>query len=205
MAGAVADISLRAGDAGGEPLAVLHGNKPVLAAMPDLDGHPDVAEVEPPASQLRRAVIPPALVARTQSDLVGFGEPLGQVPGQNLGVDGREEALELFSELFLRGPENPFPGLAEIAARCLRVGEERLSALYVGLAHPGEVVKALDSVRRDRRHRGDGDSDVRQQSRAREGVRAAPGYTPDAEPVVPEPLGDGPDVVCSRRHGVTGV
>src|SRR5215469_14864436 len=89
MAGAVADISLRAGDAGGEPLAVLHGNKPVLAAMPDLDGHPDVAEVEPPACQLRRAVIPPALVARTQSDLVCFGEPLGQVPGQNLGVDGR--------------------------------------------------------------------------------------------------------------------
>jgi hypothetical protein len=118
MAVAVADISLRARDAGGQPLAVLHGNKPVLAAVPDLDGHPDVAEIEPPAGQVRRSVIPPALVARGEGDLVGLGEPSGQVPGQDLGVDGREEALELFSELLRRGRENLLPVLAQIAARC---------------------------------------------------------------------------------------
>ena len=50
MAVAVADIRLRARDAGGQPLAVLHGNKPVLTTVPDLDRHPDVAETEPPAS-----------------------------------------------------------------------------------------------------------------------------------------------------------
>src|SRR6185312_14531723 len=51
MAVAVADIGLRTRDGGGQPLAVLRGNKPVLAAMPDLDGHLDVAEIKPPASQ----------------------------------------------------------------------------------------------------------------------------------------------------------
>src|SRR5215469_8315122 len=116
MAVAVADISLRTRDAGGQPLAVLHGNKPVLAAMPDLDGHLDVAEIKPPASQVRRSVIPPALVARGESDLVGLGEPSGQVPGQDLGVDGREEALELFGELLRRSRENLVPGLAQVAA-----------------------------------------------------------------------------------------
>jgi hypothetical protein len=68
----VADISLSARDVGGQPLAVLYGNKPVLAPVPDLDRHPDVAEIEPPASQVRRSVIPPALVGREDSDLVGL-------------------------------------------------------------------------------------------------------------------------------------
>jgi ABC-type multidrug transport system ATPase subunit len=120
MAVAVADISLRARDAGGQPLAVLHGNKPVLAAVPDLDGHPDVAEIEPPAGQGCRFVIPPALVARGEGDLLGLGEPSGQVPGQDLGVDGRQEALDRFSELLRRGREDLLPVLAQIAAKCLR-------------------------------------------------------------------------------------
>jgi hypothetical protein len=77
MAVAVADISLRARDAGGQPLAVLDGNRPVLAAVPDLDGNPDVAEIEPPARQGRRSVISPALVARGEGDLLGLGEPSG--------------------------------------------------------------------------------------------------------------------------------
>src|SRR5215469_7510878 len=102
MAVAFADISLRTGDGGGQPLAVLHGNKPVLVTMPDLDGYPDVVEIEPPVRQVRRSVIPPALVARGDGDLVGLGEPSGQVPGQRLRVGGREEVLDDFSELLRR-------------------------------------------------------------------------------------------------------
>src|ERR1700728_4692983 len=64
MAVAVADVSLRAGDAGGQPLDVLHVNKPVLAAVPDLYRDPDVGQLEPPAGHRRHFVIPPALVAR---------------------------------------------------------------------------------------------------------------------------------------------
>src|ERR1700722_3462042 len=75
MAVAVADISLRARDAGGQPLAVLHGNKPVLTAVPDLHGHPNVTQIEPPAGQVRGSVIPPALVAWGEGDLVGLSEP----------------------------------------------------------------------------------------------------------------------------------
>jgi hypothetical protein len=122
VAVAVADISLRARNAGGQPLAVLDGNNPVLAAVPDLDGHPDVAEIEPPARQGRRFVIPPALVARREGDLLGLGEPSGQVSGQDLGVGGGEDALERFSELFRRGREDLLPVLAQLAAVCLRVG-----------------------------------------------------------------------------------
>ncbi len=89
--------------------------------MPDLDWHPDVAEIEPPAREVRHSVIPPALVARGQGDLVGLGEPVGQVAGQGRRVDGGHEAVELFSELLRRGRENHFPRLAQIAASCLGV------------------------------------------------------------------------------------
>jgi hypothetical protein len=128
MAVAVADVSLGAGDAGGQPLPVLHGNEPVLAAVPDLDRHPDVAQVEPPARQLRRSVIPPALVARGESDLVGLGQPSEQVPGQHLGVDGGDEALQVCAELLRRGREDLLPALAQIEAGRLLVGEEQLKA-----------------------------------------------------------------------------
>ena len=92
MAVAVADVSLGPRDAGGQPLPVLHRNEPVLAAVPDLDRHSDPAEVKPPAGQLRRSVIPPALIARGKSDLMGLGQPSEQVPGQDLGVGGRDQA-----------------------------------------------------------------------------------------------------------------
>src|SRR5215469_11289127 len=99
--------------------------------MPDLDGHPDVLEIESPASQVRYRVIPPALIARGQAVLLVLAEPSGHIRGQGLGIDGREEALENFSELLRRGRENLFPGLAQIAAGCLRVGEEQLCVLGV--------------------------------------------------------------------------
>src|ERR1022692_4177205 len=205
MAVAVADISLGARDVGGQPLAVLHGNKPVLTAMPDLDGHPDVAEIKPPASHVRRSVIPPALVARSQAVAEAVGEPLGQLPGQGFSVHGREETLQGLSELLRRRRDSLLPVLAVLAAGRLRVGEEQLYALGVEFAHPVEVVEALDTVGRERCHRRDSDRHVWQQGRAPQGVRAASGYAPDAKPVVPERLGDGADILCSRRHGVTWV
>jgi len=88
---------------------VLHGNEPVLAAVPDLDGHPDVAEIEPPASQFRRSVIPPALVARGEGDLVGFSEPAGQVARQGLGVDGRESSGSEKNNLKASTLDSPIP------------------------------------------------------------------------------------------------
>src|SRR6266487_4073586 len=109
MAVAVADISLRTRDVGGQPLAVLHGNKAILTAMPDLDGHPDVVEIEPPASQVRHPVIPPALVARSQAVVGAVGEPLGQLPGQGFSVHGRVETLDALSELLRRRGDSLLP------------------------------------------------------------------------------------------------
>jgi hypothetical protein len=48
MAVTVADVSLRARDVGGQPLAVLDRYKAILAARPDCDGQPNLAEIEPP-------------------------------------------------------------------------------------------------------------------------------------------------------------
>lgn len=76
----IADLSRRTGDVGGQPLAVLDGNEPILTAMPDLDRHPDVLDIESPASQVRYTVIPPALVARGQAVMGAVGEPSGQFP-----------------------------------------------------------------------------------------------------------------------------
>ena len=109
MAVSVADVCLGARDVGGQPLPVLHGNEPVLAAVPDLDRHSDVAEVEAPVRQLRRSVVPPALVARGERDLVGLGQPSEQVPVQDLRVGGRDEALQVGAELLRRGREDLLP------------------------------------------------------------------------------------------------
>src|SRR3984957_11254673 len=205
MAVAVADVSLGAGDAGGQPLPVLHGNEPVLTAVPDLDRHPDVAEVKPPVRQLCRAVVPPALVARGERHLMGLGQPPEQVPVQHLRVDGRDEALQVRAELLPRGREDLLDALAQIEAGRLLVGEEQLKALDVGLAHPVVKVEALDPVGRKRSHRRDGDRHVWHQGRAPQRERTASGYAPDADPVVSERLSDGPDILSVRRHGVTGL
>jgi hypothetical protein len=79
---AVADVSLRTRDADGQPLAVLHGNEPVLAAMPDLNGHPDVAEIEPP---------PPFLACFIHSSK-SFTRGHGAIPGFDLSAGSRGAA-----------------------------------------------------------------------------------------------------------------
>src|ERR1700722_16226455 len=205
MAISVADVCLGARDGGGQPLPVLHGNEPVLAAVPDLDRHSDVAEVKSPVPQLRGSIVPPALVARGERDLMGLGQPSEQVPVQHLRVGGRDEALQVRAELLRRGREDLLDTLAQIEAGRLWVGEEQLKALDVGVAHPVVKVEALDPVGRERSHRRDRDRHIWQQRCAPQRERPAAGYAPNADPVVSERLGDAPDILSVRRHRVTGL
>ena len=90
MAVAVADLSLRARDGGGQPLAVLHRNEPVLVSTPldtdslpapDQAGEPDAAGAADAADDARRLSGPgagsasgfPRRRARTRADASGHG------------------------------------------------------------------------------------------------------------------------------------
>jgi len=65
-------------------LAVDYGPRGIrvnAVALGSITTELDVAGIEPPVRQVRRSVIPPALVARGEDDLVGLGVPPGQVAG----------------------------------------------------------------------------------------------------------------------------
>src|ERR1700689_2635912 len=54
------------------------------------------------------------MIARGDSHLMGLGRPSEQVPGQDLGVGGRDEAFHAFGELPRRGREELLAALTQM-------------------------------------------------------------------------------------------
>ena len=89
----ITEVWLGAGHVLGEPLTVLERHESVLSPVPDLDGHADRLEPEPPRVHVCYSVVPPALLARSQAISDASDHVPGELARDDGGVDVRQQCL----------------------------------------------------------------------------------------------------------------
>lgn len=117
----------------GQPLAVLERDEPVVASVPQLHGHTDVAHLEPPVAEVRHAVVPPAVSSGFDTELHGAQPPADRTqsgrPSRVVIVIVSLVISGTVAGLWPSGPEKtPVQGLVTAASYRAHVHEQKFAS-----------------------------------------------------------------------------
>ena len=157
-------------------------------------GTRDPSEVEPPIAHEREVVVEPSPRPVAEGRAQRGGEVVAELAGDLLGIDARQQRPPLGDDLIRLDRRHRLDVRLHPPEQLVGVaGRGRVLDLVV-LAHPGGPVEPLGVVRGHAGDRRGGPHAVREQRRAREGVRAAARPPGREEPLVAEVVGERGDV-----------
>ena len=183
-----------AGDPVRQPPCVAGRGEDVAVPMPEQDRDGHGRRVEAPGRAERQRIVDPAVVRGPE----GLGVGLDQhgpdaVVGHDPAVRVRKLGREPGDEAGRVGPDLFGHGLGVGGEVLITVGR-RGELGDVGLGHPIEPVEPVSSVRGEPDQHGGLDHALRQQGRARQRMRPAPGAPDDREPFESVGIRDGQHV-----------